>query len=146
MTVKLLRKSVISEYLEANRDEYYDRLNIITKDKKWEEWIEFFLKATIEQSKKNSQKAKAILELYETKKERIQKVTRSQFVIKVLDTLFAKPIFSSTDFIRDSSIPKASAMRILTALERDDIITVLRKGSGRKANIFIFNKLIEAIG
>ena len=136
----------ISEYLEANRDEYYDRLNIITKDKKWEEWIEFFLKATIEQSKKNSQKAKAILELYETKKERIQKVTRSQFVIKVLDTLFAKPIFSSTDFIRDSSIPKASAMRILTSLERDNIITVLRKGSGRKANIFIFNKLIEAIG
>lgn len=135
----------ISEYFEANRDEYYGRLDTITKVKKWESWIEFFLKAIIEQAKNNSQKARTIMELYQTKKERIREVTRSQFVIKVLDALFARPIFSSSDFIRDSNIPKASAMRILAALERDDIISVFRKGSGRKGNIFIFNKLIQIL-
>ncbi|MBI4744095.1 MAG: Fic family protein [Actinobacteria bacterium] len=135
----------ISEYLEAHRDEYYDQLKAVTSEKKWEDWIEFFLKAVIEQSKANSQKAKSILELYEKKKERIQAVTRSKHVIKVLDTLFSRPIFSATDFIRESGIPKRSAIHILNIIEKEGIISILRSGSGRKANIFMFNKLINII-
>ncbi len=135
----------ISEYLEANRDMYYDRLKTITHEKRWEEWIEFFLKAIVEQAKANSQKARAILELYEKKKERIHAITRSQYVIKILDTLFARPVFSTTDFIRESCIPKASAIRFIKLLEKEGVISILRKGGGRKANIFIFNKLLQII-
>lgn len=135
----------ISEYLEANRDEYYTRLKAITSEKKWEDWIDFFLKAVIEQSKANSKKAKAILELYEQKKERIQAVTRSQYVIKILDTLFSKPIFSTTDFVRESGIPKRTALNILNLVEKEGIISILRPGKGRKANIFMFNKLIAIL-
>ena len=135
----------ISEYLEANRDEYFERLKAITSQKKWENWIEFFLKALIEQAKTNSQKAKAILELYEKKKERIQAITRSQYVIKILDTLFARPIFSAPDFIQASGIPKPSVMRFIKLLEKERVISILRKGKGRKANIYIFNKLLQII-
>ena len=135
----------ISEYLEANRDEYYIRLKAITSEKKWEDWIGFFLKSVIEQSKANSKKARAILELYEQKKERIQAVTRSQYVIKILDTLFSKPIFSTTDFVRESGIPKRTAISILNLIEKEGIISTLRPGRGRKANIFMFNKLIAIL-
>ena len=135
----------ISEYFETNRDEYYDRLKAITSEKRWEEWIEFFLNAVVEQSKTNSQKAKAILELYKKKKDRIQEITRSQYVIKIIDTLFAKPIFSSANFICESGIPKPSAMRFINLLEKENIISLLRKGKGRTPNIFIFNKLLQVI-
>ncbi|MDI6735836.1 MAG: Fic/DOC family N-terminal domain-containing protein [bacterium] len=135
----------ISEHLEKYRDEYYERLKAITREKKWDEWIEFFLKAVVEQAKLNSQKTIAILNLYNKEKERIQSVTRSQYVMKILDTLFARPIFSTTDFIRESGIPKRSAIRILNLIEKERIITVLRPSSGRKANILMFNKLIEII-
>jgi len=64
---------------------------------------------------------------------------------KILDTLFASPIFSTTDFIRESGIPKPSAIRILHLLEKEEIISILRRGTGRKANILIFNKLIKII-
>jgi len=135
----------ISEYLEANRDMYYDRLKAITQGKKWEDWIEFFLNAIVEQAKTNSKKAKAILALYEKKKERIHTITHSQYVIRILDTLFARPVFSTTDFIRSSGIPKASAIRFIKLLEKEGVISVLRKGSGRKASIYIFNKLLQII-
>lgn len=135
----------ISEYLEANRDVYYGRLKAITQDKKWEEWVEFFLSAVIEQAKTNSKKARAILDLYEKKKERIQTITHSQYVIKILDTLFARPVFSTTDFIHRSGIPKASAIRFIKLLEKEAVVSVLRKGSGRKAGIFIFDKLLRII-
>jgi len=145
---KLLSSPIfyISEYLESHRDEYYNRLRAITQEKKWEEWVEFFLKVVFEQAKANSQKAKAVLELYNQKKERIQSVTHSQYVVKILDTLFARPIFSTTDFIRDSSIPKRSALRFLNLMEKEAIISILRPGRGRKPTILMFNKLIKIIG
>lgn len=133
----------ISEYLEANRKEYYERLKAITQNKRWEEWIEFFLRAIIEQAKTNSNRAIEILKLYEMKKEKIQTITRSQYVIKILDTLFSRPVFSTTDFINSSGIPKASAMRFIKLLETEGVISVLRKGGGRKACIYIFNKLLQ---
>ena len=47
--------------------------------------------AVIEQSKTNCIKAKAILDLYDKKKTRISEITHSQYVINIIDTLFAHP-------------------------------------------------------
>lgn len=135
----------ISEYLELNRDEYVNRLRAITDENRWEEWIKFFLEAIYYQSKKNILKAKAVLDLYQSKKERIQQITRSQYIVKIIDSLFIHPIFSSTDFIKESGIAKPSAMRILNLLEKEKIISVLKKGTGRKPGILIFNKLLDII-
>ena len=135
----------ISEYLEANRDEYYARLRAISEEKKWNDWIEFFLKAIVEQAKANSAKAKLILALYEKKKTRIADVTHSQYAIKILDTIFAHPIFNTTDFIRHSRIPKPSAMRLLKLLRNGGILSTLKKPSGRRAEVLMFNKLIDIV-
>ncbi len=135
----------ISEYLEARREEYYARLKAITAENKWDDWVEFFLKALLEQSRANSMKAKGILELYDMKKARITDATHSQYCIKTLDTLFKKPIFTSPDFIKLSGIPKASAMRLIQLLRKEGIIVTLRKGKGRRAEIFEFKKLMSII-
>jgi Fic family protein len=133
----------ISEYLESNRDEYYARLKAISDEKGWDDWIGFFLKAIIEQAKANGAKAKSILDLYEKKKTRITDITRSQYAIKILDTLFARPIFNTTDFIKRSHIPKPSAMRLLKMLRREGVLSTLKEGSGRRAEVMMFNKLID---
>ncbi len=135
----------ISEYLEANRDEYYSRLLAVSKEKNWDNWIEFFLKAIVTQAKANSIKAKSILGLYEKKKTRITEITRSQYAIKILDTIFANPIFNTTDFIKHSRIPKPSAMRLLRILHREGILSTLKEGSGRRAEVMVFNRLIAIV-
>ncbi len=88
---------------------------------------------------------KAILDLYQSKKERIQSITRSQYVVKIIDTLFARPIFSSTDFIKESGIPRRSALRFLGIMEKENIISILSPQKGNNPAIFMFNKLIEII-
>ncbi len=135
----------ISEYLETNREEYYAKLRAISEEKKWDDWIEFFLKAIVEQAKANSVKAKSILALYERKKTRIVEVTHSQYAIKILDTIFAHPIFNTTDFIRNSKIPKPSAMRLLKLLRKEGILSTLKEPSGRRAEVMVFNKLINIV-
>jgi Fic family protein len=135
----------ISEYIDENRDIYYDRLSEITRNGNWETWIEFFLTTIIEQSRNNSKKAKAILDLYDSMKEEIEGDLRSQYSIRTLDTIFEDPIFNTTMFIEKSGIPKASATRILHVLERNKIIFTIMKGSGKRASLMGFEKVLSII-
>lgn len=135
----------ISGYFEKHRQEYYDHLKAITEDDNWENWIIFFLKATIEQAEKNCSRAKEILTLYEDMKKQIVKQTHSQFSIQTLDCLFNMPIVNSSNFIKHSKIPKPSASRILSQLKEANIIDILQAGKGRKPAVYMFKKLIEII-
>jgi Fic family protein len=135
----------ISEYIDENRDIYYDRLGAITQSSQWENWIEFFLVTIIEQSKRNSLKAKTILELYEKMKERLEGILHSQYSIRTLDTIFEEPIFNTTMFIRKSGIPKPSAARLLHILEKNKVILTIRKGVGKRPSIMGFDNLLDII-
>lgn len=135
----------ISAYLEAHRDVYYQKLNDITQNNDWESWVVFFLTAVIDQAKANSEKAKAILGLYDEMKREIAGITKSQYSIQVLDTLFERPVFSTTAFIERSSIPKASAMRILGELREQKVIEVLREGRGSQPAVMLFSKLMAIV-
>lgn len=136
----------LSAYFERNRENYYERLSGISKENDWENWIIYFLNAVIEQSQNNIKKAKSIHELYDSKKIKIVDLTHSQFAIKTLDFIFSFPIFSSSQFIKESKIPRASAARILGILEKGRVINVVEKGSGKRPTIYTFPKLLSITG
>jgi len=136
----------ISEYLEENRTRYIDELKNITDSKKWDSWVIFFLDAIVNQSKRNTQKAKAIFDLYAEIKKEIQEITRSQFIMDITDTLFKMPIFNTTAFISRSGIPKASAIRFLGLLVNAGILRVLDQGKGRNnPSVYVFVNLYKII-
>ena len=134
----------LSAYLEANRDEYYAKLQNISKFNDWNGWLEFFLTATTKQADANSVKIKKIITLYEEMKTRIYEVTKSKFVIQVLDVLFSRPIFSTKDFIiAIKEISKPTAMLLLKQLKKADILLEIQAGSGRRAAILCFPSLLN---
>lgn len=134
----------LSEYLEQNREEYYDRLLAITADGDWHGWLEFFLNAIFIQAEHNTEKAKKILYLYRELKEQFQEITHSQFASTALDTFFHSPIISATDFLERSKIEnRGTAHTILKKLLAEDIIIPLRQGSGQKSAIYALPRLIE---
>lgn len=135
----------ISSYLDENRDIYYDRLNNVSKHNDWNGWISFFLEAIIAQSERNTIVVQSILSLYEEMKELIVKYTKSQFAIKALDAIFERPIFTTTQFIARSGIPKASAMRMLTKLKEQDLLIDIREAKGRRPALLAFDKLMDII-
>ncbi|MCD6198911.1 MAG: hypothetical protein J7K15_10135, partial [Deltaproteobacteria bacterium] len=53
-----IHRYILSEFFEENRKEYYSRLRAITDDNKWNEWINYFLGAIINQAELNTQRAK----------------------------------------------------------------------------------------
>lgn len=135
----------LSAYFEANRQQYYKKLNLITDTGEWNGWISYFLEAVIQQSNINCSKAKEIHTLYEKLKNEITVLTRSQFSIKTLDAIFASPIFSSTTFIKRTKILKPTAMRILSQLTRGGILDIIQIGSGRSPSIYCFKDLLKIV-
>jgi len=133
----------ISEFLEARRDEYYDRLLAISRDGDWTGWCAFFLQAVIAQAQVNQAKAQAILALYQRRKDWIAEVTRSQYAVRALDWMFSRPVFRTSDFVAAVDIPKPTAQRILRVVREGGLLVELRPGSGRRAAVLAFGELVN---
>jgi Fic family protein len=133
----------LSDYLEANRQEYYDRLLAVSRDDDWTGWCRFFLQAVQKQAAENESKARKILELYQRRKDWIVERTHSQFAIRALDFLFGTPIFNASDFIEQSRVPAATARRILGLLSaKQGLLKTVRRSSGRQSAIYAFPELL----
>lgn len=133
----------ISAYLEAHREEYYERLRAVSRNDDWTGWCAFFLTALIRQAEDNQAKAVAILELYRKKKDWIAELTRSQYAIRALDWFFGRPIFKTSDFIASAGIPKPTANRVLRLTRDKGLLVELRPSSGRRPAILAFPELLN---
>ncbi|MGV6825603.1 MAG: Fic family protein [bacterium] len=133
----------ISAYLESNRDEYYERLLAVSRDNDWSGWCAFFLKVIRVQAEENLSKAQAILDLYNQAKLRFAELTHSQYAIHALDWVFERPIFKSSDFVREANIPKPTAQRILNLLKAEGILREIEPGSGRRAATLAYPQLLN---
>jgi len=133
----------LSAYLESNRELYYKKLQDISNHNDWNGWLEFFLEAVIEQSKKNSDKVRSIMSLYEKMKEQILLKTHSQYTISVLDAIFDKPIFKTSDFITRSGINKKTGLSLLKQVQDIGILKVLKPAAGRRAAVLCFPELLN---
>jgi Fic family protein len=133
----------VSAYLEANRDEYYERLLAVSRDGDWTGWCRFFLNAVRQQADENQRKAAEILGLYEELKPKVREMTRSQYAIQALDWIFGRPIFQTSDFVATAKIPAPTAKRILNLLTKGRVLRVLEAGGGRRAAVLVFPRLLN---
>lgn len=134
----------MSEYLESNRSEYYDRLLLITDKGDWHGWIIFFLNAVVVQAEANLEKVRLIRDLYEETRRRVVEITHSQFAMGAVDALFSQPVISGTVFNRRAGFTnRVTANNMLRQLEAEGVITRLRDGSGRTSAIYALPELIN---
>lgn len=137
----------LSEYLEAHRDEYYARLKGISAENGWNGWIAFFLRATTQQAAQNAQRVAAIQALYEEMKVAIQATTRSQYTVHLLDAIFSKPVFRTSDLAQrltdEHGIHEKTAPALLRQLRDAGILREIRSGAGRRSATLCFPRLIN---
>lgn len=133
----------MSGYLEANREEYQERLRKVSSDGDWTGWCAFFLQGIREQAAENERKARAILSLYDRVKTQVADLTHSQHSIRAVDFIFQSPIFPAPLFTSHPDIPKPTANRILTLLRDEGILLTIIEGRGRRPGIYAFRELLN---
>jgi Fic family protein len=137
----------LSEYLESHRDEYYQRLKLISAEGDWNGWIAFFLRAIAEQAVQNSKRVSAIMALYEEMKMTIHEITHSQYSIHLLDAIFSKPIFRTSDLTHqltsEYGIHAKTTPGLFRQLKQAGILREIQASSGSRAATLCFPRLIN---
>jgi Fic family protein len=134
----------LSAYLEEHRDLYIERLRAIGKSAdSWNDWIVFFLTAVIEQARSNHNRAKQVLDLYETLKERVIQKTHSRFAVPLLDRMFERPIFQSSHLAGSNMPSKPMIMSLLAQLREIGMLSVVRPASGRRGQVLALAELVN---
>jgi Fic family protein len=145
---KLLSRPMfyLSAYLEEHRDQYIDRLRVLGQAPDgWNRWIAFFLTALDEQAGQNAATARAIMNLYEQLKAKVIELTHSQYAVPLLDQIFERPIFQSGHllFPTDPKPSRQAVAHLLRTLREGQILTIVRKGSGRRGQVLALAELVN---
>lgn len=81
----------VSEYLEANKQEYKDRLLQVSTHGDWESWIEFMLRGFVVSATDAAARVDRILALREDLRGRVTGPRSSALLLRIVDRLFEKP-------------------------------------------------------
>jgi len=135
----------MSEYLEANRDEYYERLLAISRDDDWTSWIRFFLTGLKSQAAANGEKVLRMIGLYDRLKPQLIEASHSQYAVPALDWVFSRLIFSGSVFTSQAGIPVPTAKRILSIMKEIGILIPIMEASGSRSAIYAAMELLTIV-
>lgn len=135
----------ISRYFEDRKDEYLERLRMVSANDDWEGWCVFFLEAVEQQAIANLEAAKAIGDFYEEMKPRFADLLSSKYAVAALDYLFTYPVFSNSRFTRTAGIPSQTAARFSRVLLQEGLLQVVREASGRRPAMYRFEPLMRRV-
>ena len=75
----------------------------------------------------------------------LEQTTNSPYGLRLLDTIFNRPIFSTTNFVERSEIPRPTALPLLRKLKEAGILLPWRNARGSSPEILIFPDLLEIV-
>ncbi len=134
----------LSAFFESRRDDYIARLRDLGQPGSWTRWSAFFLEGVAVQAEANTNKARSIQDLYERLKKQVLELTHSQFAVPLLDFMFERPIFRSSDVTKLKHMPSAPMVaNLLGNLRRNGILHTVREGAGRRPHVLALAELIN---
>ena len=132
----------ISDYIERNKDTYYDMLTRVRTHNDMIVWIKFFLEAVIETAETAKQKFRSVVELtMEMDKVILDLPVKPENARKVLDVLYDEPIISRKKILELIDIKQTTLNVAVNALKEKNII-IETTGYSRN-QIFAFQKYID---
>ena len=132
----------ISDYIERNKDTYYDMLTRVRTHNDMIAWIKFFLKAVIETSKIAKEKFRSIVELtMEMDKVILDLPIKAENAKKVIDVLYNEPIINRKKLMEITNIRPSTLKDTVNVLLENNVI-VETTGYSRN-QVFAFQKYID---
>jgi Fic family protein len=131
----------LSDYFERNRDEYIYRLLSVSQRGEWNEWISFFATGVAEQARDARERAKALLDLWQSYRRRIQASGHSSRTLTLVDWLFDRPTLTVTRAAQGLEVTPRAAGNLVEKLVQAGILTEI---TGRpRYRMFVANEILE---
>ena len=140
----MLEKSClhISDYIERNKDTYYDMLTRVRTHNDMIGWIKFFLEAVIETAKTAKDKFRSVVELtMEMDKVILDLPVKPENARKVIDVLYNEPVINRKKLIEITNMKPSTLKDTVNALLEHNII--LETTGYSRNQVFSFQKYID---
>jgi Fic family protein len=140
----ILKKPILylSDFFERNRQLYYDNLMNVRTKNDLKQWFKFFLVGIIETAKNGIETFDAVLKLKKEVELKIQNNgNRVNYLMKLMDFLYQKPIINAIKVTELTSVSQATAYKILDELVEMKILKEIT--GGKRGKIFVFNDYIK---
>ena len=132
----------ISEALERDKLKYYKLLMDTREPGRWNEWIRFFLETVSKQCRRHIGIIDDINRFYDKVAEQARQLFKSTLIVRLLDIMFQKPVFSAKVLHIQTGIPVTTINRYLNKLADHNLIY----SAGKKRNrIFFFYDLLNLL-
>ncbi len=135
----------ISDYIEKNKNEYYEKLNLVRTDNDIIGWIYFFLEAVIETSKEAKEKFKNIVKLTQRTESLIANLPiKAENSKKIINVLYLEPIINRNKLALETNIKLSTINGIINILVEAGI---LKEITGFSRNqVFVFEEYLNMFG
>ncbi|MCK4263216.1 MAG: Fic family protein, partial [Dehalococcoidia bacterium] len=121
----------LSAFFERYRQEYYSRLLRVSQRGEWREWLEFFLRAVVEQCHDALARSHRLLDLHRSYYERSLERKLTPAARQLTELVFRVPVVNTRSVQASLGLTFAGARKAIEVLERENI---LEEVTGRKRN------------
>lgn len=134
----------ISQFLEAHRDAYYDRLLTITAQGDWTGWVRYFCSAVASQAAQNLDRVRALATLEAEMRQAFAGAMGSKHASSAVDAFFKRPSMTGPEFMAAVGLDtRATSGNMLRRLEKAGLITCVERGAGRRPSRYTMRRLIR---
>ena len=133
----------LSAFIEARRQEYYDRLLAVSQNGEWEEWLIFFLEGLRQQAIAASERLRVLVLLRSNYVGKLEGERMAKQLVNVVDLLFEQPILSVRQMESKLGVAFTTAQRYIERLEELSIVTEI---TGHTRNrLYRANQIIDLL-
>ncbi|MCH8330943.1 MAG: Fic family protein [Bacteroidetes bacterium] len=132
----------LSSYIIKHKAAYYDGLNAVRDNNKWEEWILYMLDAVEDTSKDTIKTIKAIRGLLDETLEKVKTELPKIYSKELVEVLFHQPYCKIAHLVDNGIVTRFAASKYLKLLEE---IGVLKGEKVGRENLFINIRLYELL-
>ena len=136
---------MVSRYLESNREDYYLRLQGISKSGDWNGWTAWFLEALRIQADADIDLISSMIDLREELLVATAGAYGGRAPVPAVDGMFSRPVFTIPEIAGMSGIPERTLRRFVGFLASEGIVEEIAPGSGNQAALFRFTRLMALL-
>jgi Fic family protein len=134
----------LSLYFKANRDEYYQRLQLVRERADWEGWIKFFLQGVKETSEQAAAAGRRILTIFDEDRKQIDQLGRaSGSAMRLFQALQRKPMLTIPTAAERLQLSQPAVTAAFANLAQ---LNIASEATGRqRGRVFVYNRYLEEL-
>ena len=133
----------LSAFFERHEKAYKDHLLRVSQKGSWGDWIGFFAEGVADQARDAVLRARYLMDLWKQYRERMQAISQSSAVLRLVDELFSAPIItiSRAKELLNVTFPAAQAN-----IEKLEAEKILKEVTGKPRNrVYVAPRILEVL-